>query len=58
METVIESRRVKVYQLNKDSEWIDKGTGICSCLRNGVSFLMSSNERKQRAQVIRLKVQR
>ncbi|CAG8455223.1 16622_t:CDS:10 [Funneliformis mosseae] len=35
METVIESRRVKVYQLNKDSEWIDKGTGICSCLRNG-----------------------
>ncbi|PKY47306.1 DUF625-domain-containing protein [Rhizophagus irregularis] len=34
METAFKSRRVKVYQLNKDSEWVDKGTGICSCLRN------------------------
>ncbi|CAB5395087.1 unnamed protein product [Rhizophagus irregularis] len=34
METAFKSRRVKVYQLNKDSEWVDKGTGFCSCLRN------------------------
>ncbi|GES88550.1 DUF625-domain-containing protein [Rhizophagus clarus] len=34
METAFKSRRVKVYQLNKDSEWADKGTGICSCLHN------------------------
>lgn len=48
METAFKPRRVKVYQLNKDSEWVDKGTGICSCLHNIVSFILSFNERFQR----------
>ncbi|CAG8554708.1 352_t:CDS:10 [Diversispora eburnea] len=34
MEKAIKQRRVKVYQLSRESEWLDKGTGFCSCLCN------------------------
>ncbi|CAG8445985.1 4268_t:CDS:10 [Acaulospora colombiana] len=34
MEEKIKQRRVKVYQLSRESEWLDKGTGFCSCLCN------------------------
>ncbi|CAG8474974.1 1937_t:CDS:10 [Acaulospora morrowiae] len=34
LEEKIKQRRVKVYQLSRESEWIDKGTGFCTCLCN------------------------
>ncbi|CAG8510843.1 1168_t:CDS:2, partial [Scutellospora calospora] len=34
MATEVKQRRVKVYQLSRESEWLDKGTGFCTCFVN------------------------
>ncbi|RIB17482.1 component of IIS longevity pathway SMK-1-domain-containing protein [Gigaspora rosea] len=44
----VKQRRVKVYQLSRESEWLDKGTGFCTCLVNeakdGAYIIVRSEE--------------